>query len=376
MKTYKIGIVGWGFMGRTHAHAVRSLGLFYAGADFRAEIAGVCSRRLEKAREGAEELGAPFYTDDYRALFARDDIDVVSICTPNESHEEMAVAAMRAGKHVYIDKPLSTSAESAERIAAAARETGVYTQMVFNNRYLPSMMRAKQLVSEGKIGSLLSFQARYLHSGSIDPKKPVGWKQTAQGGVLLDLGSHALDLVTWLCGYPASVMAAARTLYPRRPTRDGGATGDLSEDVSLAVLRMKNGALGTIEASKIATGAGDELTIEVRGDKGALLWDLMQPNYLRFFDNTLGEAPLGGMRGFTDIESVARYPAPGGAFLPPKNTVGWDRGHIHCYFSFLDAIFRGVRPENGIEEGARLQKLLSRIKAAADAGVWLDASDI
>ena len=376
MKTYRVGIVGWGFMGRTHAHAVRSLGLFYPGADFRAEIAGVCSRRLEMARAGAAELGAAFSTDDARALFARSDIDVVSICTPNQNHEEMAIAAMRAGKHIYIDKPLSTSAESAARIAAVARETGVFTQMVFNNRYLPSMMRAKQIVDEGRIGNLLSFQARYLHSGSIDPAKPVGWKQTEQGGVLLDLGSHALDLITWLCGYPASVSAAARTLYPERPQAGGGATRELAEDMELVVLRMKNGALGTMEASKIATGANDELTVEVRGDKGALFWDLMQPNYVRFFDNTLSEAPLGGMRGFTDIESVARYPAPGGSFLPPKNTVGWDRGHTHCYFSFLDALNRGARPENGIEEGARLQTLLSRIKAAAGAGVWVDTSDV
>ena len=376
MKTYKIGIVGWGFMGRTHAHAVRSLGLFYGDAPFRAEIAGVCSRRLPKAREGALELNVPIYTDDYRALFARDEIDVVSICTPNENHEEMAIAAMRAGKHIYIDKPLSTDAESAERIAAVARETGVHTQMVFNNRYLPSTMRARQLVDEGKIGNILSFQARYLHSGSIDPNKPAGWKQTNQGGVLLDLGSHALDLITWLCGYPAQVAATSRTLYPERPAQGGGTTRNLSEDMMLAILRMKNGALGTIEASKIATGANDELTVEVRGDRGALIWDLMQPNYLRFFDNTLKEAPLGGMRGFTDIESVARYPAPGGSFLPPKNTVGWDRGHTHCYFSFLDAIHSGARPENGIEEGARLQKLISRIKAAEKAGGWLDASDL
>ncbi len=376
MRKFGVGIIGWGFMGRTHAHAVRSLGLFYPGADFRAEIAGVCSRRLEMAREGASELNAPFYTDDYEALLARDDVDVVSVSTPNENHEEMAIAAMRAGKHVYIDKPLSTSAESAERIAAVARETGVYTQMVFNNRYLPSMMRAKELVDEGKIGTLLSFQARYLHSGSIDPNKPVGWKQTGQGGVLLDLGSHALDLIFWLCGYPAQVAAAARTLYPERPLRDGGATRELTEDMELVVLRMKNGALGTVEASKIATGANDELTIEVRGDRGAILWDLMQPNYVRFFDNTRPEAPLGGMRGFVDIESVARYPAPGGSFLPPKNAIGWDRGHTHCYFSFLDAICRGVRPENGIEEGARLQKLLSRIKTAAERGVWVDTSDV
>lgn len=376
MRNIRIGIIGWGFMGRTHAHSVRALALFYPGAGFRARIAGVCSRRIEKAREAADELGAEFYTDDYRELIAREDIDVVSICTPNAQHEEMAIAALRAGKHVYIDKPLSVDAESAARIALVARETGAYTRMVFNNRYLPSTMRAKQLVDEGKIGEVISFAGRYLHSGSIDPNKPVGWKQGTEGGVLLDLGSHALDLVTWLCGYPASVFSVERVLYPERPTPGGGTTRALAEDHALMLLRLKNGALGTLEASKIATGANDELSVEVRGTRGALIWDLMQPNYVRFYDNTRAEAPLGGERGFTDIESVARYPAPGGAFLPPKNTVGWDRGHMHCYYTFLDCVARGERPENGIEEGARLQTLLARFKASARTGAWVDTTDI
>ena len=376
MKKINIGIIGWGFMGRTHAHSVRSLGLFYPGADFEAKITGVCSRRIEKAEEAAKELGAEFFTGDYRELLARDDIDAVSICTPNGQHEEMALAAIAAGKHVYMDKPLSDDPESAKRIAEAAEKSGVITHMVFNNRYLPSMMRAKQLVEEGRIGNILSFSGRYLHSGSIDPNKPIGWKQQMQGGVLLDLGSHVLDLITWLCGYPQAVFCAENTLYAKRPTKDGGVEENLSEDHALLTLRLKNGALGFVEASKISTGANDELTIEVRGDKGALRWDLMQPNYVEFFDNTLPERPLGGDRGFTAIESVARYPAPGGSFLPPKNTVGWDRGHMHCYYTFLNCVARGEKSENPIENGARLQALMGRAAQSAKEGRWVDVSDI
>lgn len=376
MKQINIGIIGWGFMGRTHAHSIRSLGLFYPGANFTANIAGVCSRRLEKAREAAQELGAGFYTDDYRQLLAREDIDAVSICTPNAQHEEIALAAIAAGKHVYMDKPLSDDAQSASRIAEAARNSGVITHMVFNNRYLPSMMRAKQLIDEGRIGNILTFSGRYLHSGSIDPNKPIGWKQQRQGGVLLDLGSHALDLITWLCGYPEAIFCAENTLYKSRPTKDGGVEANLSEDHALMTLRLKNGALGFVEASKISTGANDELTIEVRGDKGALAWDLMQPNYVKFFDNTLPEAPLGGDRGFTAIESVARYPAPGGSFLPPKNTVGWDRGHMHCYYTFLDCVAEGKASENPVENGARLQRLMACAARSAAEGRWVDASDI
>ena len=376
MKTIKIGIIGWGFMGRTHAHALRAMPLFYPGAGFRAEIAGICSRRLEKAREAAEELNVPYYTDDYRQLLAREEIDAVSVCTPNALHEEIALAALKAGKHLYIDKPLADTAQGARRIAGQAKKSGVFTRMVFNNRYLPVTLRARELVDQGRIGRVLSFEGRYLHSGSIDPNKPIGWKQTLQGGVLLDLGSHVLDLITWLCGYPEAVFCAQRTLYATRPTREGGATRDLSDDQTLMLLRLPGGAMGQVEASKIATGANDELTVEIRGEKGALAFDLMQPNYLRFYDNTRPEAPLGGERGFQWIETVARYPAPGGTFLPPKNSIGWDRGHLHCYYTFLDCLARGTAPDNGVGEGARLQMLMERAAQSAAQGSWVDTGDL
>ena len=376
MKTIKIGIIGWGFMGRTHAHALRAMPLFYPGAGFRAEIAGICSRRLEKAREAAEELNVPYYTDDYRQLLAREEIDAVSVCTPNALHEEIALAALKAGKHLYIDKPLADTAQGARRIADQAEKSGVFTRMVFNNRYLPVTLRARELVDQGRIGRVLSFEGRYLHSGSIDPNKPIGWKQTLQGGVLLDLGSHVLDLITWLCGYPEAVFCAQRTLYDTRPTREGGATRDLSDDQTLMLLRLPGGAMGQVEASKIATGANDELTVEIRGEKGALAFDLMQPNYLRFYDNTRPEAPLGGERGFQWIETVARYPAPGGTFLPPKNSIGWDRGHLHCYYTLLDCLARGAAPDNGVGEGARLQMLMERAAQSAAQGRWVDTGDL
>ena len=188
MKTIGVGLIGWGFMGKTHTHALRSIALFYPDIDFKVRLVCVCSRRLEKAKEAAELVGYEKYTDDYRELLADPEIDVVSICTPNDQHEEMAIAALKAGKHVYIDKPLAVTAESAARIAEAAKNAPGKTKMVFNNRYTPAVMRAKELVEEGKIGDVLSFQMRYLHSGSIDPNKPIGWKQQMQGGVLLDLG--------------------------------------------------------------------------------------------------------------------------------------------------------------------------------------------
>lgn len=375
MKTIGIGLIGWGFMGRTHTHALRSIALYYPGVDFQVKLVHVCSRRLEKAKEAAELVGFEKYTDDYRDVLADPEVDVVSICTPNDQHEEMAIAALKAGKHVYIDKPLAVTYESAARIAQAAQSASVKTHMVFNNRYSPAIMRAKELMEEGRIGEVLSFQARYLHSGSIDPNKPIGWKQQMQGGVILDLGSHALDLLTWLMGYPEKVFCKTRTIYGERPTKEGGVENALSEDHALMMLQMPGGALGSVEASKIATGSNDELTIEIRGTKGAIQWNAMDPNYVYYFDQTLPEKPLGGMRGFTQIESVARFPAPGGTFLPPKNSIGWDRGHVHCYYTFLDCVAHDRAPENDIASGARLQKLMDKLFESNRTGAWVGVDD-
>ena len=372
MKTISVGVIGWGFMGKTHAQALRSVALFYPGADFRVRLACVCTRRIEKAREAMRDAGFERCTDDWRELIAADDIDVVSICTPNELHEEMAVAALRAGKHVYLDKPVAVTGESAMRIAAAARKAKVFTRVAFNNRYMPAMLRAKQLIDEGRIGGIMHFEARYLHSGSIDPNKPIGWKQQMQGGVLLDMGSHVLDLVTWLLGYPRRALCCTRTLYSQRPTKDGGVERALSEDHALTLLELPCGALGTVEASKIATGTNDDLTLEICGSRGALKWSLMQPNYLEFYDDTAPGSPIGGVKGFTRIETVGRYPAPGGAFLPPTNAVGWARGHLHCYFTFLDNVAHGRAGDCTIEDGAKLQCLMDKLFESNASGRWVE----
>lgn len=371
MKQIGVGIIGWGFMGKTHAHALREIPLFYPGCGFRPVIRSVCSGRIENARAGAEALGAPHFTDDYRALLARDDIDVVSISTPNDLHEEIALAALKAGKHLYIDKPLTTSGESAARIEAAARGSGLFTQMAFNNRFFPSTLRARQLIDEGRIGNLLSFEARYNHSGSIDPEKPASWKQLESAGVLLDLGSHSLDMLAFLIGYPARVSCRLRTLYPERPAPSGGVARNLADDQAVMTLEMPGGAVGLATASKITTGAEDELSFEICGDRGALRWRLMEADYLEFYDNALPEAPLGGRRGFTRIACGARYPAPGGSFLPPKNRVGWDRAHMHCYFSFLDCVNRGAPASPDLFEGAKLQRLMDAMARSNQTGAWV-----
>ncbi|MBR5380020.1 MAG: Gfo/Idh/MocA family oxidoreductase [Clostridia bacterium] len=370
MKDINIAVIGWGFMGRMHTYSLRAIPLMYRDLDFRPVLKCLCSGHLDNAKAGMEAAGFESCTDDWKTLLSRDDIDAVSVCTPNSLHEEMVLALLKAGKHLYIDKPLTTSLESARRIQAAAEQSGSTVQMVMNNRFLPATLRAKQLADEGAIGRIMCFGARYLHSGSVDPNKPMGWKQGAEGGVILDLASHALDLLGELVGFPDEVMCASNTVYASRPTKDGGKCEDLGEDHALITMRLPSGALGFCEAGKISTGANDELSFEIYGDKGALRFDLMEPGWLWYYDNTLPEAPYGGKRGFTRIECMARYPVPAGSFLPPKNAVGWDRGHIHCYYSFLDCLAHGKKPACGIDEAVKLQAVMEAAARSSKSRMW------
>lgn len=376
MKQINVAVIGWGFMGRTHTHSLRCIPLMYKNIDFKPVLKCVCSGHLENARAAAEDMGFESYTDDWHTLVDRKDIDVVSVCTPNSLHEEMVIELLKAGKHLYIDKPLTCTLESALRIREAARCSSSVCQMVMNNRFLPATMRAKQIAGEGRLGEIIGFNCRYLHSGSVEELKPMGWKQGMEGGVILDLASHALDLVTDICGFPTEVMCASNTLYPTRVTKTGEIETAISEDHAVMTLRLANGALGTCEASKIATGTNDELTFEIYGKKGALRFDLMEPGWLWFFDNTVPEAALGGNRGFTRIECMGRYPAPAGSFLPPKNAIGWDRGHVHCYYSFLDAVAHGTQPSPSIDDAVRLQAVMEAAKQSVATRSWVKVDSI
>lgn len=376
MQSIGMGVIGWGFMGKTHTHALREMPLFYPGAPFAPRLVSVCARTRAHVQDAMETAGFLSGTTDYREVLAREDVDVVSICTPNRLHAEMAVAALEAGKHVYIDKPLCMNAGEARRVAAAVRASGRLLQVANNNRYLPAVMRAKQLVEEGRIGEILSFRFDYLHSGSIDPARPAGWKQTDEGGVLLDLGSHVLDLAVWLMGKPKRAFMKSRVLYPERPAPGGGVVRNLGEDQAVMMLEMPNGALGTLEASKIATGTDDEIRFEIHGVKGAVRFALMQPNYIEFFDNEKPEMPLGGERGFTRIASVARFEKPGGVFLPVKNTIGWDRAHMHCYYSFLNCVAMGGRPAPDAGDALELQVLMDALFASDKEGRWVDVEEV
>ena len=339
----KIGLLCFGSMGRTHAWAVENIKFYYKKPPFDVKIAGVYTRTLETAENAAEQFGFDFAAKSEDELIYNDDIDIIDICTPNISHYETLIKAINAGKHIYCEKPLCVSAEQAREVAELAEKKGVVGKIVFNNRYLSALMRAKELVDEGRLGRIVSFRCSYLHSSCTDLNKNAGWKQNRDicgGGVLFDLGSHAIDLVYFLCGAFKEVSGRSQIAFSSRRGLNGEPWQTNADEAFYMNAELECGAVGTIEASKITVGANDDLTLEVYGTDGSIRFSLMDPNFLSFYDNRPENRELGGEKGFTRIECVGRYPAPAGIFPGIKAPAGWLRGHLGSMYAFLDAVYR------------------------------------
>lgn len=367
MNEYGVGIIGFGFMGRTHTYAYRTIPFFYDNLPFKTKLVGVCSRTHETALKAKEEFGFEFSTSDSDRLLERDDIHIINICTPNDSHMGLLKRALKAGKHVYCDKPMTVSGDEALEVLEiiqndpAAGE--LVTQMAFQYRFFPSVMRARQMIDEGLIGTPISFRSCYLHSSSVDQAKPAGWRyadNSKGGGVIFDLGSHLFDMIYYLMGEFDSITVKKHTLHASRMDKSGNLIRVNSEDYFMAMAEMKNGALGTLEASKIATGMNNELRLEIHGDKGAIRFNLADPDYLEYYDNNAPDKPFGGTRGFLKIDCLQQYEKPGGIFPQPKVASGWLRAHVHSLYNFLSSVDGGVQTSPSLIEGAYIQYVMEK----------------
>ncbi len=376
MKTLGVGVIGFGFIGKVHTYCHLNIPLFYDPAPVRTRLVGVATSRTETAQKAVEQAGFQFGTTDWRELCQCDDIDIIHICTPNDQHCEQLLTSMEAGKHIYCDKPLVVHPHEITAVENALSGWKGKGQVTLQNRFSPPALRAKQLIEQGFVGDVTSLKADYLHSGSVDPHRKMGWKQlkSAGGGVLQDLGSHLLDLVDWLTGPVVECLTVNRVLYPTRPGPDGAPTPVEAEDQSVMLVRLADGGLGTLEVTKIATGAEDELRIEICGTRGAVRFNSMDPNYLEAYSLDAPERPLGGTRGWNRIATVQRYEPPAG-FPGPKFSFGWTRMHMHCLYTFLDAIAQDRQPDPDIRRGLHLQRMLAAAAESAQNGAWVRMPD-
>jgi len=374
-KTYNVGILGFGFIGKVHAHGYLNLPLFYDPVPLKAKITHVVTGHEESAERGRRAVGAEVASTDYRTVTENPEIDIVHICTPNHLHKDALLSAMRHQKHIYCDKPLTATVDEAREIEAALGDYRATAQMTFQYRFYPATLRAKQLIDEGLLGQILGFRGCFLHGGSADPNAPLKWKLSAEagGGVIGDLASHVLDLIDHLIGPFESITAATKIAYPERPspTDPNKRLKVDTEDCVTAMARMKSGALGTIEATKLATGTEDEHRLEIHGSRGALRFNGMDPHHLEFHDATAADRPLGGMRGFTRIATGQRYEPPANGFPSPKAAFGWIRTHTACLANFLEAVAEGRPADPGLEQGIRIQHLMDCTARSAAEGRWV-----
>lgn len=364
-----VAVLGYGFIGKVHTFAYRNLPFFFSPPPAKIRLAAVCTSRPETAEQARNHGGFETATTNAGDLVSRKDVDVIDICTPNHLHKDELLAAISAGKHIYCDKPLTATWPEAQEIAGALETYSGISQMTLNSRFSPPAMRARQLLDDGFVGKVTQFRAGYYHSGSVDPNKPMGWKQEAGGGIINDLASHIVDLTDWLVGPVVEVNAETRILYPERPNRHGKMVRVEAEDAVNIMAHLGDGGAGIIEATKIATGAQDELRVEIHGDRGALRFNTMQPNYLEAFSLSDPEQPIGGMRGWKRIDTGQRYPKPAG-WPGPKFTVGWMRSHVQCLHNFIAAVAEGRQVEPSLSRGVRLQYILEKIRESARARAW------
>lgn len=376
MKIYRVGILGFGFIGKVHAYGYLNLPLFYDPVPLAARITHVVTGRPETAEKARQTIGADVAATDYRAVTENPQIDIVHIATPNHLHKEALLSAIAHQKHIYCDKPLVATMAEAEEIRAALAGYRGTAQMTFQNRFFPATMRAKQFVAAGMLGKVLGFRACYLHGGSANPDAPLKWRLTAAagGGVIVDLASHLLDLLDWLIGPFQSLTAATQIAYPERPSfSDPGKrlTVDV-EDCMMLLAKMQSGALGTMEATKVATGTEDEIRLEIHGSRGALRFNGMDPHYLEFYDATAPEQPLGGLRGWNRIDTGQRYPPPASSFPSPKAAMGWIRSHVASLANFLQAVAEGRPAEPGLDQGIRVQHLMECVRRSSSEARWVD----
>ncbi len=360
-KELKVGLLGFGAMGKVHAFCTDNLKYFYTALPFEAKIHSVCTTSMEKSLAVCREYGIENAYDKENDIISNPEIDIIDICTPNIYHYATLKKAIAAGKHIYCEKPLCVSAAEAREIADEAQKSGKICNIVFNNRFIAPILRARQLIDEGKIGKVLSFSAEYLHNSCTDTERPAGWKQNSDicgGGVLFDLGSHVIDLIYSLCGEFEAVSGMSQIAYPTRRGADGNIWQTNADEAFYMTARLRSGAVGTVHVSKLINGANDDLSVAVYGECGSLKFSLMQPNFLYYYDATEKPDTLGGNSGYKAIECVGRYPSPGGSFPAPKAPSSWIRAHAESIYRFYDSVYTGIPHSPSFADAAHVQAVM------------------
>ncbi len=383
----RIAMVGHGFMGAAHSQGWRVAPRFF-DLPAQPEMTLLVGRDADRTSAAAEKWGWAETSTDWASAVRRDDIDVVDIVTPGDSHVEIAIAALEAGKHVLCEKPLANTTEEAEAMAdAAARaaERGVFAMVGFTYRRVPAATFARDLVASGAVGEIRQVRANYLQDWLVDPEVPLAWrlqKDLAGSGALGDIGAHAIDLAQFITGQQlTSVSGVVETFVKERPllASKAGLSGSASseygqvtvDDIALFTGRFDSGALGSFEATRMSTGRKNALRIEVSGTRGALSFDLEDLNSLQYYDAT---APR-DRQGFTRILVTEPQHPYLSAWWPTGHMLGYEHGFSHQAKDFVEAVTAARQPEPSFAAGLQVQRVLAAVEESSRNGsVWIQTA--
>jgi predicted dehydrogenase len=369
-KTINVGLIGTKFMGRAHSNAYVSAPKFFA---LRADVAlkAACGRDEKAAAAFAAQWGWESVETDWRALVARDDIDLVDVCTPNDVHKEIAVAAAKAGKHVLCEKPLAMNAAEAEEMVEAAAAAKVVNTVCHNYRRVPAVSLAKQMIEAGELGEIFHFRGVYLQDWIVPKDFPLVWrlrKELAGSGAHGDLNAHIIDLAHWLVGPIAQVTGMMKTFITERPLPDGKGTGKVTVDDATAFLaRFESGAVGTFEATRFATGRKNGERFEINGSKGSVVFDLERLNELQFYSS----ADAAGRHGFRLIQVTDPGHPYIAAYWPPGHIIGYEHSFINTVADLINGIVDGTPVHPTFADGLATQKVLDAVEQSATGGAWV-----
>ena len=365
-----VALIGSAFMGKAHSNAWRNVRAFYPDVpEVRQQV--LVARDPTATKDLAARYGWADAATDWRTVIDRDDVDIVDVCLPGHLHAEVAIAALEAGKHVLVEKPLANTVAEAEKMlvaASAARESGVASMVGFNYRRVPALAMARDLVASGRLGVVRQVKIAYLQDWLADAGAPMTWrmrKETAGSGALGDLASHAVDQVRFLLGQDVVSVSGSVETFVRQRTGADGPEDVTVDDAAWATLRTSGGAVASLEVSRMATGRKNSLRIEVYGSAGALAFDLEALNELSVCTD-----PAAGFTRRLVTESDQPYV---GAWWPPGHILGWDHTFTSQAADFLTAIADGSKPVPSFADGLAVQRVLAAVQeSAARSGQTID----
>ncbi len=371
-RTLNVGMIGYNFMGKAHSNAWRQAPKFFP-LPVDIHLHTICGRSPRNVESARKQLGWQHGSTDWKSVVRNPDIDIIDICTPNDSHCEIAVEAAKHGKAILCEKPLAMNVAQCERMVDAVKKAGVPNMVCHNYRRIPAIALAKKMIARGDLGDrIFHYRARYAQDWIADPKFPLVWRLQAKiagSGTHGDIDAHIIDLGRYLVGEIQEVCGLMETFVKERPLETGGRKkGRVTVDDAVSWIgRFKNGAMANLEATRFAHGRKNHITIEINGSKGSLVFDFEDMNRLKFY-NAADPAEARGFRDILVTESVHPY---AGAWWPPGHIIGYEHTFVNAFADFVKAAAQGKSVQPTFEDGLKNEQVLAAVEQSAKKRAWV-----